>query len=170
MWQQLQYYFGALLAIPFLPVLIRQGRKVRATIPRLGEARGATNGKTDRAGSPLKLLTLGESTFAGVGVNNHTEGITGTLAQLLNDHFQRPVAWRVLAKSGYTAVQVHDRLLPRIPNERYDIIVIGLGGNETFQLNRPLRWRRQLRQILTQLRTRHPDAPIFIANLPPVFL
>ncbi|MFK7936589.1 MAG: GDSL-type esterase/lipase family protein, partial [Saprospiraceae bacterium] len=140
MWQQIQYFFGALLAIPFLPVLVYQGKRVRATIPDLGEAQGETIGRVGAEGELLRLLTLGESTFAGVGVTTHEEGITAELARLLTAHYQRPVEWRVLAKSGYTAKQVHDELLPKIPAVDYDIIVIGLGGNETFQLNRPLRW------------------------------
>lgn len=165
---QFYYFFGLLLAIPLLPILILQGKKIRATIPDLGEAQGATIGQVGKGNQPLRILILGESTMAGVGVATHKEGIANALAQQLAKDLEHPIHWQVLAKSGYTVQQVNQLLVPQIPNEPLDIIVIGLGGNDTFKLNRPLRWRRHFRQLIWSIRKRQADVPIFIANLPPV--
>ena len=49
-----------------LPVLIRQGRNVRAHIPRLPEARGPTTDTAPGPAPPLHLTVLGDSAAAAV--------------------------------------------------------------------------------------------------------
>jgi len=78
------------------------------------------------------------------------------------------VFWKVLAKSGYTARTVCDLLVPQIPTEAFDLIVIGLGGNDTFKLNSPGKWRKDFMELIQQIRQRQPQSKIVIINVPPV--
>jgi lysophospholipase L1-like esterase len=166
---QFLYYLGALLSIPLLPIMYFQGKRVRKNIPRLPEAGLNTTGAT-AAGTapPIRLLALGESTIAGVGVQDHAEGFTGRLSELLAGQTGRQVQWQVVAKSGYAAKDVYRKLVPDIPQEPFDCIVIGLGGNDTFYLTSPLGFRRDMGLLVRSLRERFPDTPIVIAALPPV--
>lgn len=168
MFHQFLYYLGALAALPVSPVLMLQGKRVRARIPELPEAGGPQRGITGRGGRPLRLLTLGESTIAGVGVANHEEGFTGCLAAFLHQAAGRPVEWQVLAKSGYTARKALRHLAPLLPSEPLDLIVVGLGGNDTFELTSPRRWRSDMIKLVQAIRDKQPGAAILINNLPPV--
>ncbi len=166
---QLLYYIGALLSIPLLPILYFQGKRARKTIPRLHEAGHHKSGQTSTGtGHVLRILALGESTIAGVGVEDHTEGFVGSLAKALSAQTGRPVAWEVVARSGYDARSAHLKLVPEVPAIPFDVVVIGLGGNDTFYLNSPLVFRRQMALLIKALREKLPQAPIVIIGLPPV--
>ncbi|MBV6644814.1 MAG: hypothetical protein KI790_05170 [Cyclobacteriaceae bacterium] len=140
----LKYLVGSALSLPLLPIMYYQGKKIRAGVPSLPEASGPTGichcaGK--RSGRDISLLTIGESTIAGVGVTTHEVGFTGTLATELSNALTTDVRWRVYARSGYTAKKVREKIVPQIVEDTADLIVIGLGANDAFKLNRPSRWR-----------------------------
>jgi lysophospholipase L1-like esterase len=167
MLQQLFFLLGGILIIPIVPLLIWQGKRVRNTIPNLPEAVG-TKGQVIGNEDIINLLAIGESTFAGVGVLTHEEGVTGQLAKFLSEQTNRSVNWEVIAQSGYSAKKVLTELVPMIPKTPFDIIVIGLGGNDTFELNRPMRWRQDLIDIISEIQKIQPESSIVIATLPPV--
>ncbi|HRD79704.1 MAG TPA: hypothetical protein PLL53_03015, partial [Saprospiraceae bacterium] len=92
---QLLYYIGALLSVPLLPVLYFQGKKLRKNFPRLPEPEHNVQGRTEEGvGAPIRILALGESTIAGVGVQDHRHGFTGELAAALSAHTGRPAEWQ----------------------------------------------------------------------------
>lgn len=165
---QFLFIIGSILCLPLLPLLIYKGKKVRQEVPSLPEAGGPKKGVTRDGDIQLKLLTLGESTIAGVGVKTHQVGITGHLAQALDQQINGVVAWEVMAKSGYRAKEVRDILIPKISNNSYDLIVIGLGGNDTFRMTTPWRWREEFIRLLQALRQKQPSSKIVIANMPPI--
>ncbi|MEM6380846.1 MAG: PAS domain-containing protein, partial [Bacteroidota bacterium] len=108
----LKYLSGALITIPLLPLMYYQGKKIRARVPKLPEAKEPEgqcliNGKNER---PLKIISIGESTIAGVGVQTHEEGFTGTLAKEISTLFDLNVDWKVYARSGYTAKKVENKI------------------------------------------------------------
>lgn len=155
--------------IPLLPLMYRDGKRIRSKVPRLPEAEG-TNGIFSAEGShkSIRLVTIGESTVAGVGVHTHTDGFTGALARELSHLFSSNVEWSVYAKSGYTAKMVTKRLVPEIDADSPDIIVIGLGGNDAFTLNSPARWRRDIRKLIQALLGMFPGVNIVFINMPPI--
>lgn len=166
---QLLYYIGALLSVPLLPVLYFQGKKLRKHFPRMPEAGHNIAGSIhEGAGQPIRLLAMGESTIAGVGVEDHRYGFTGELAAALSAQTGRPVEWQVVARSGYDAKDTFRKLVPQIPATSFDLVVIGLGGNDTFYLNSPLHFRHNMALLVKALRERLPGTPIIIAALPPV--
>lgn len=165
---QLRYYLHLIAAIPFLPFLLRQGKHVRKTVPRLPEASQYLEGKTGEGDLAQHIIFLGESTVAGVGIDDHREGIAGSFSEHYASSISCTVSWQVVAKSGYTAQQVSERLVPTIENVHADLMVIGLGGNDSFARHSPQKWKRDISQLIDHIRTNHPDTPILFTNLPPV--
>ncbi|MEM6691861.1 MAG: GDSL-type esterase/lipase family protein, partial [Planctomycetota bacterium] len=76
--------------------------------------------------------------------------------------------WRVIARSGYTAQKVYEKLLPKVQSTQLDLIVIGLGGNDTFKLTPPNKWKRDIQRLILELRKRFPKTPIIFSNVPPI--
>ncbi len=165
-----RYLFGSLITIPLLPLMYVQGKQIRARVPKLPEASGLTGsaGFSLDGKRPLRLVALGESTVAGVGVETHEEGFTGSLARALSAGLKAKVEWKVVARSGYTAKRVREKLVSKIEDDAVDLIVIGLGGNDAFTLNRPSAWRRDVRALIRDLRVRYPESVIVFCNMPPI--
>ncbi len=166
----LKYTLGAIASVPLLPLMYVQGKRIKASVPRLPEAQGVEGqcifeGATKK---PLRLLTIGESTIAGVGVATHEEGFSGTLAQALSEHFQTTVDWKVYARSGYAVKRVIEHLIPSITETDVDLIVMGIGGNDAFNLNTPRGWRKEVKRLMAALRTKFPDTLIVFCNMPPI--
>ena len=166
----LKYTIGALLTIPLLPVLYLQGRRIRSVIPDLPEAadREGACAPYDSEARQLKMLVIGESTMAGVGVATHREGFAGALAEELSHLHRANIHWTVSARSGYTARQVRDDLLAKVPITSPDLVVIGLGGNDAFHLHTPSHWRKQVTGLIADLRTKFPGAFLVFCNMPPI--
>jgi lysophospholipase L1-like esterase len=164
----IKYFFGAVFAIPLLPLLYFQGKKIKATVPRLPEAQGTDGLASTGAVRTIRMITIGESTIAGVGVETHELGFTGTLANQLATKLKVNVGWKVYAKSGYTAKKVTERLIPTITDTNLDLIVIGLGGNDAFALNSPARWGKDIEELIAALKKKFPKVPIAFTNMPPI--
>lgn len=164
------YRLKAIYTLPLLPIMYWQGKLVRKRMPILPEATGNQGSSAPIQSKRLRLLTIGESSVAGVGVATHEEGFTGTLAQELSRLFQMSVDWKVYAKRGFTVRKVQETILPQITEQAgdVDLVVVGLGGNDTFQLNRPRRWKRDMQQLITSLQERFQGVPIVFMDLPPV--
>ena len=143
---------------------------LKVSVPSLPEAQGAEGQCLIKHATqkPLKLLTIGESTIAGIGVDTHEEGFSGTLAQELSERFQTTVDWKVYAKSGYAVKRVIEHLLPAITETEADLIVVGIGGNDAFNLNSPKRWRKDVERLIADLRAKFPDILIVFCNMPPI--
>ena len=165
----LRYFFGALITIPLLPILYVQGKRVKANIPSLPEAKGVTGiAEVQGTQDTLKVLTVGESTMAGVGVDTHEEGFSGNLARELSRLLGIDIDWKVYARSGYTAQKVRERLLPAIQETHPDLIVIGLGGNDSFTLNTPWGWKKEIQLLIEAIKEKFPEAKITFISMPPI--
>ena len=164
----LKYVLGSIVSLPLLPLLYFQGKKIRKKVPKLPEAnepKGFVNGNFDKT---LNLLSIGESTIAGVGVDYHKNRFTGALANTLSIELKSNINWRVYAKSGYTVKQVYQKIIPKIEENTIDIIVIGMGGNDAFTLNSPKKWASDIKNLINLLQTKYPNTPIFFTNMPPI--
>lgn len=164
---RLRYLMGAMISLPLLPIMAVQGKQIRKKVPFLPAASG-TEGIAGEGNPAFRLLTLGESTIACLGAKTHEEGFTGSLARDLAQQLDRPVAWQVYAKAGYTAEMVRKRLLPKLVHESADLLVIGLGGNDAFTLNRPWRWKKHVAHLIEDLRKIFPETPLLFLNMPPI--
>lgn len=163
-----KYILGSILAIPLLPVMYFQSKQIRASVPRLPEATGAEGFIRLGEQEVFNLIVLGESTMAGVGVKTHEEGFGGTLAKEIAQRNKAAVQWKVYARSGYTALKVKDKIIPKIAETSADLIVVGLGANDAFHLSSPRKWRRHIRSLIGDLRLKFRNAPIVFLNMPPI--
>src|SRR5829696_3438739 len=92
-------------AMALSPLLVRQARRVRQQTPRLPEASGDRTGieLTADATDLLRLLVVGESTAAGVGVTDLRDALPRQLAVALAARRHCNVAWSMSARTGATA-------------------------------------------------------------------
>jgi lysophospholipase L1-like esterase len=164
-----RYIIGSIISVPLLPILYFQGKNIRKNLPQLPEATGIEGlTATVKGSEPIKLLVLGESTVAGVGVETHEKGFAGTLAKELSCSFNKTIDWKVYARSGYTAKRVQHKIVSKITEQRFHIIVIGLGGNDAFTLNSPKKWAQDIQNLINELRIRFGSVPIYFTNMPPI--
>ncbi len=167
---KIKYLLGAVISFPFLPLMYYQGKKIRASVPKLPEAEG-TEGQCQsngRKGRLLNVISIGESTIAGVGVQTHEEGFTGTFAKELSSLLGVNIKWRVYARSGYTVERVEKKIIPKIIEKQADLIIIGLGGNDAFTLNRPWKWKAEIRSLIKSIKSKFPEAIVVFCNMPPI--
>ncbi len=165
---QTRYILGGITVLPLVPFLYLQGKYVRRKVGRLPDAAGETIGKHGAHAEIINLLAIGESTVAGVGAKNHSEALTGQFAKHLSRITGKAVNWRALGTSGITVKRTLRELVPHLPEEKMDVILVALGGNDVFGLSSPRKFRRYLTELLAVLREKNPAAKIFVANVPVV--
>lgn len=164
----LRYLLSASLAIPQLPFIYRDGRRILGAVPKLPDATGPAGVANVGVGPQFRLLCVGESTMAGVGVATHAEGFAGTLATMLSQQLMREVDWKVYAKSGATARRLTQLVLPLIQEPEADLIVVATAGNDAFKLSTPWKFRRDLEEMVDRLQERYPGTPLAFTNIPPI--
>ena len=153
-----------LTTYPLLPLLAAQALWVAARAARLPEAQGPRSGRFGQ-GPPLRVLILGDSSAAGVGVASQNRALSGRLATRLAPRFA--VDWTLQARSGATARSARrslDALDPRV----FDVAVIALGVNDTKNGVRVSRWRRDYAALLETLFTRFGVSLVCASGVPPL--
>ncbi|MFM8441005.1 MAG: SGNH/GDSL hydrolase family protein, partial [Acidobacteriota bacterium] len=164
------YILGASCLIPMAPFLLLQAKWTRKKVGVIPPAAGDVRGRTSGDGPLRKLLVIGESTVAGLGARTHKEALSGQFARFLSQLLSTPVEWYAIGKNGVTARQTLRELVPQIPQEHFDFILLGVGGNDVLKLTSPVGWRRTMNELLTEMRRRYPNSTIFMTNAPAVHL
>ena len=164
-WQR-QFKIAAAVIAPIAPFLLLQGQIIRWKVGVLPDAAGDKFGRYGVGGDAAKMFVIGESTVAGLGARNQELALAGQFAKQLSKQIKRPVEWKVVGKNGVTARRTIDELLPQMPDETFDYILIGLGGNDVMKLSSPVKWRCDMTELLGILRAKNPDAVIFLSNCP----
>jgi lysophospholipase L1-like esterase len=136
-----------LLKIALAPVLVAQGRWVRARALKLSEAAGPRQGVAGRGHPQWRVLVLGDSSGAGVGVPHQRHALAQPLAEALSRRLGVPIGWQLVATTGHTtgdALQAlrHAALRPA------DLLVTALGVNDTVGQVSPRRWLAQLDAVV----------------------
>jgi lysophospholipase L1-like esterase len=165
-----QFFIGAGLVAPLAPLLALQGQITRWKVGLLPDAAGEHHGRFENGREAVSLFVIGESTVAGLGARTHEFALAGQFARHLGLHLGRSVDWDVVGKNGVTARRTIDELLPRMPPQSFDYILIGLGGNDVMKLSPPRRWRRDMTELIGRLREACPHAAIFITNCPMIVM
>ena len=164
-WQAI-YLATAAIVLPVSPLLFLQGHYTRRKVGLLPEAAGDKSGLAGVGDAPVNLLVIGESTVAGLGARTHEQALAGRFAEQLNARLGKPVRWSVVGRNGVTAKRTIDELVPMMPDERFDYVLVGLGGNDVMKLSSPRKWRRDMIRLLNIIRERNPGVAIFITNCP----
>jgi len=146
------------------PLLLLQGRHVRRVTPRLAEALGPREG-TAGNGPPLRLLIVGDSAAAGVGVPVQGRALSGQLVAALAATHR--VTWRLIARTGWTTrnLLAHIAAEPAAP---FDVALTSLGVNETTSGVPPARWLREQAALVTLLSQRFGAAYVLLSAVPPM--
>lgn len=148
------------------PVLVAQALATRARLPRLPEATGAREGEAGR-GPLLRVLMLGDSSAAGVGVALQSKALAGVLPAALAQLAGVKVRWRLLARSGVTSAQCLAMLEADGPSEA-DVAVVVLGVNDVVDQVPSQHAVAARAAIANRLRNAHGVAHVVFAPLPPV--
>ena len=159
------------------PVLLSQGRRLRASTPRLpdaplpwhGRVDGGGAGDGERASRPLRLLVIGDSTAAGVGVDHADLGLGGRLAEALAARTGRPVHWRAAGRNGATAADLVRHYLKPALAEPTDLVFLTIGANDALALRSARAFRRDVRHIIERTFAAHPEAALLMSSLPAFF-
>ncbi len=162
---KLRYFLTTLLITPFLPLLYLEGKRLYGAISVLQPPKD-TRGENQQ--NAKEILILGESTMAGIGAKTHREGFGGHLCETLKSYLKSSFNWNVNARNGFTAKLVETRILPKVPDQTYDIVIIGLGGNDAFKYTSPSKWKSDLMSLNQSLIQRFPSTPIVYLNMPPI--
>lgn len=154
----------ALLAPIALPLAVRTRRNALRLPPASGPLNGVAG--ADLPGEPLRLLVLGESTVVGVGVDELHAALVAQLAAVLAARSGRPVAWRACGENGITAAQAHERLLPQVLGQPFDLALLVFGVNDTTHLTSLPRWEAALGGMAKALAVR--GARVAFSSVPPL--
>ncbi|MEM6757918.1 MAG: SGNH/GDSL hydrolase family protein [Pseudomonadota bacterium] len=153
-----------LLDIALLPLIAPQALWVAARASRLPEAAGPRSGEIGQ-GDPLRLLILGDSSAAGVGVDFQDQALAGQLTRLLAPYHQ--VSWQVHAVSGATVASTRRRMRAT-DVAAADVAVVALGVNDTKNGVSTARWRTGYADLLTTLRAEFGIRHVYVSGLPPL--
>lgn len=162
---------GRALALPLAPLLLWQGRRVRRDTPVLPEAAGARAGRVagERAGPPLRLLIVGDSSAAGVGAATQDEALCGRLAERVVSRIARPLEWALVARSGIATRDALE-LLDASPADGFDVAVVALGVNDVTAMRPASLWLGDVARLTGRLRERHRVRRVLWSGLPPMHL
>lgn len=116
----------------------------------------------------LRIITVGESTITGVGVNTHKEGFTTTLATELARRLNFDINWKVYAKNGYTTKRIQEKIINGVPQKPVDFIVRAIGGNDAFELRSPKKWNKNVYALIISIRRKFETDPILFITIPPI--
>ena len=161
-------YTGYLLLAPLLPLIIWQGKNTRKTALRLPEAEGPRSGAAGSAATaPLNILHLGESTVAGVGVDQSGQGFTANISKALEtsdtDHH-----WQYIAQTG-----IDTSGLIQLVNKQDTIadcshLIITMGVNDTTGFSHRKLWRDNLKTLANRIQQQNPVAEVLFTQVPPM--
>ena len=170
---RLKAQLAASFSLVLAPLALPQGLRLRKTAIRLREAPGARSGLVPGAEAQIRLLAVGESPLAGVGLEDQSQALTARLAERLAAETGRGVRWRSVARGGLTAAALREKLLPEraqeLSQEPADLILIGLGVNDSLALRSARRWQRDLEDLIGELHARTGPAPVLLAGVPDMY-
>lgn len=162
------------LKLVLSPLLVAQAVHTRRRATILPEATGARRGRVGRAGAhpeSLRLLIVGDSSAAGVGVRTQQQALAGQLSRSLAGALGRTVHWQLVAKTGITTPEALDLLRAQRTADALapaDIAVVVLGVNDVVAQvpsHRAVAQRAELADwLLAHTGVRH----VVFAPLPPM--
>jgi lysophospholipase L1-like esterase len=157
-----------LYKIALAPALLLQGRRLRKSALRLPEPEGPRAGTVGYANAaPLRLLFIGDSSAAGVGVEWQHEAMPQQAAQLVAAQLGRCVHWELIARSGVSTREAAALLEAHRPGPA-DIVVSALGVNDVTAQRSARAFIADYIALLHAVRSRTGAAAAVATGLPPL--
>lgn len=153
-----------------LPAALCSGLWLKWRAPRFGEASGARAGRIDlenNASAPLRLLALGDSVIAGVGIRDLRDAMAVQCAHALAKRLQRSVHWQLQGENGARAAQIRQSC-PDLREFAPEIILISVGVNNVTSMQSPARWQAELGALIQHLHQQAPKARQIYLGVPPM--
>lgn len=144
------------------PVYVWQGIGVRRRIERMRPPPGRLDGSVGPSDEKpeIRLLVLGDSSAAGVGVDEIGESLAPRLAERLHVLSGRPVRWRTAGSNSAVSADLRDHIVPNIAREAFTHIVLSVGTNDMKNFHSRKRFKRDFGGLLYAVRARFPEARI----------
>ncbi|MQA54404.1 SGNH/GDSL hydrolase family protein [Pseudomonas piscis] len=146
------------------PLLLAQGLYVRRFTPRLPEPQGPRAGSCGQ-GPSLRLLVVGDSAAAGVGVSHQDDALAGQLATCLARDFS--LSWQLLAEAGLDTRQLLRRIEDS-PGQGFDAVLVCVGVNDVTSAITAEAWLACLATLVQRLRQRFRVHQVLLSRLPPM--
>ncbi len=140
------------------PLYLVQAAQFIARTEKLPEAVGPRAGQSGQ-GAPMRLLILGDSSGAGVGVAHQDQALIGRMLHHLEP--ERAVKWQVIARSGATTAHARRMLAGAGPS---DVAVLALGVNDVLRQTASRRFEVDYAKLIEALPARH----ILASAVPPL--
>ncbi len=113
-------------------------------------------------------MAVGDSIVAGVGIGHIDEALPAQYARALAERFAARVRWEALDLNGADCGQLIANVLPRLPGDPVEYVLISVGVNDVTRLTSTRAWARNLLVLLAALRAHSPQATIVLAGVPPM--
>lgn len=142
------------------PLYAWQGIGVRLRTERMLPAKGPVRHRIAGTEPEIRLLVLGDSSVASVGIESSEHGVAAELARLLGERTGQAVTWRAAGFSSATAGQIRDFVVPNLAAEPWTHILLAVGTNDAKNFHSVPRFKREFGGLLYALRAKWPEARV----------
>lgn len=143
------------------PIALYLGLKVRSQTPRLLPPAGPKTGQIGKTGKvTYNILIIGDSSAAGVGVDDVNETIGPQLAQILHRKTGVAVSWRIAGANSAISEEVRAHVVPNLQRDSYTHIVLCVATNDMKNFLTDRRFKQGFGGLLYALHAKWPNTPI----------
>ena len=156
-------FIAGLVSWLLLPVAGFYGLQIRRKTPRLPPPRGSQRGRlgaADASPAEWRLLIMGDSSAAGVGVDRVEETLAPQLAEIIHARTGQSVSWRSAGANSAVARDLRDLILPNIEERDFTHIVLAVGTNDMKNYLTAMQFKKGFGGLLYAIHARWPDAKV----------
>lgn len=148
------------------PVYVWQGIRLRMKIERMLPARLPVEGVIEGKGDPVRLLVIGDSTVASVGIEELEGTFAYAIANAVHERSGRTVAWRAAGNNSASSGDLRDFVVPHVETRDWTHVVISVGTNDMKNFHAVARFKREFGTLLYALNARFPGTSIIWTPIP----
>lgn len=143
------------------PIALYLGLRMRAATPRLLPPPGNKSGHIGNDTEPAyNILVVGDSSAAGVGVEDINQSIGPQLGAILHRETGAAVSWRIAGANSAICENIRDHVVPNLERHRYTHIILCAATNDMKNYLTARRFKKGFGGLLYALHSKWPDAQI----------
>lgn len=157
------------------PIYLYQAHQIKRTAISLPEPDGERIGTTtvQPTGQPLRLMIIGDSAGAGVGVMHQSESALGRIIHHLSAHIADlpfgAIEWQLHATTGHTSLDILKNL-QNISDTAIDYVIISVGVNDVVKKTSEAAWRQAITSMVQMIDAKFGARQVYFLSLPPMQL
>jgi lysophospholipase L1-like esterase len=153
------------------PVLLAQAFRIRQTLPRLPEPAGLRAGSAgaDVRARPFRVLFVGDSSAAGVGVDRQENALAAQASALLSARIGAQVQWQLVARSGVSTNQALD-MVSEGELRPADVLVTSLGANDALAQRSPNEFIDDYQALVDKVVQKAGATAVVVTGVPPLHM